>query len=140
MECPLDIRHLIAQFVHEPEISMSAYQTNSTERLGLLRAFQEEVAKINLLDDDEFQRIIREAQTILEMTEREIADQLSVSRPTVNRWKNGKNLPYNAMRKYVSNWIDQQLGSKIRLLEYNMRQSGASAQTPPGKMVALAYR
>ena len=64
--------------------------------------------------DPEFQRILREAQALLEMSDQEIADALSVSRSTVNRWVNGKNLPYNAMRKPILTWIEEQLSVKIK--------------------------
>src|SRR6266481_7771742 len=82
-----------------------------------LREFKDEVRSVDIKVDSEFQRILRQAQELLELSDQEIGDELSVSRPTVNRWMNGKNLPYNAMRKPVLSWIDEQLVQKIRKIE-----------------------
>jgi RES domain-containing protein len=90
--------------------------TTTMTRVDVLRALQAEVRKVDLKVDAEFQRILRTAQQVLEISDREIGDALSVSRPSVNRWMNGTNLPYNAMRKVVFSWIDAQLAAKLRTI------------------------
>jgi transcriptional regulator with XRE-family HTH domain len=105
---------------------MGFYDTATQERADLLRKFQAAVVSADVKVDEEFQRVIREAQALLEVSDREIADALSVSRPTVNRWINGKNLPYYAMRKPIVAWIRDRLTVKIKRLEASARQFAAS--------------
>lgn len=112
-----------------------AYTTAS--RVEALRQLQSEVRKVDLKMDAEFQRILAAAQEMLEMSDQEIGDALLVSRPTVNRWVNGKNLPYNAIRKPVFSWIHDQLSARIRAIESSGRSySSASAGTRFGRMAA----
>lgn len=96
---------------------MSAYSTTQKQRLESLRYFRESASGANVKDDAQFRAVLVDAQTVLEMSDQQIADQLSVSRPTVNRWKNGKNLPHPAMRKHILNWIVEQAASRIKLVD-----------------------
>jgi transcriptional regulator with XRE-family HTH domain len=91
--------------------------TAMSTRTDELRAFKKEVGTIDVKVDAEFQRALRTAQELLEMSDQEIGDALSVSHPTVNRWINGTNLPYNAMRKVVLSWIYEKLAAKVRTIE-----------------------
>jgi hypothetical protein len=99
-------------------------------RVDELRAFREEVHGIDMKVDSEFQRALLTAQRLLEMSDREIGDSLSVSRPSVNRWMNGTNLPYNAMRKVVFSWIENQLAARMRTIEAIERSQRFSASAP----------
>jgi hypothetical protein len=74
------------------------------------------------------------------MSDQVIGDALSVSRPTINRWVNGKNLPYNAMRKPVLGWIDGELSKKIRLLENAARSASASSASAAVERYPMAAR
>ena len=104
--------------------------TGTLTRVDELLSFREEVRRIDMKVDSEFQRTLRTAQKLLEMSEREIGDALSVSRPSVNRWMNGTNLPYNAMRKVVFSWIDRQLTARIRTIEGIERSQRFSVAAP----------
>lgn len=105
---------------------MSYYESATRDRVDLLRRFQEEVTSADIRIDAEFQRILRDAQALLEVSEQEIADGLGVSRPTVNRWMNGKNLPYYGMRKPAISWIRERLILKVKRLEASARQFASS--------------
>jgi len=105
---------------------MGYYDESSNQRAEVLRRLQAEIGTLNSKDDAEFQRVFREAQALLEMSDQEIADALSVSRPSVNRWTNGRNLPYYAMRKHVLNWVTGQLAAKIKRLEVAAREFATS--------------
>lgn len=96
---------------------MSAYNTTQSQRLETLRRFHDGANGISVKDDAQFRAVFAEAQGVLEMSDQEIADQLSVSRPTVNRWKNGKNLPHPAMRKHILNWIVERVAMRIKRVE-----------------------
>jgi transcriptional regulator with XRE-family HTH domain len=101
---------------------------NTISRANELAEFQAGIKKVDLKQDDEFQKLISGAQHVLEMTDGELADALSVSRPTINRWVNGRNLPYNGLRKAVFTWIDRQLTKKIRTRE----STGAASTATEG--------
>jgi len=108
-----------------------------------LREFSAEVRRVDFKVDSEFQRILQQAQELLELSDQEIGDALSVSRPTVNRWINGKNLPYNAMRKPVFSWIEEQLVQKVRKIETIRRSrfdSSNSSVTPRYERIAAKSR
>jgi transcriptional regulator with XRE-family HTH domain len=119
---------------------MGYYDSATTERAELLKRFQTEARSVDLKVDNEFQRILREAQALLEMSDQEIADAISVSRPTVNRWINGKNLPYYAMRKPIVTWIGEQLAVKVKRLEASARQFAASSSSRQVAASASGYR
>lgn len=107
--------------------------TATLSRVDELVAFKKELKQVDLKVDSEFQRILRAAQKHLELGDREIGAALSVSRPSVNRWINGANLPYNAMRKVVFSWIERALTSRIRTIEAIERSQG-SASTPVAQL------
>jgi hypothetical protein len=97
------------------------------------------VKRVDLKVDSDFQKALQSAQRLLEMSDREIGDALSVSRPSVNRWMNGANLPYNAMRKVVFDWIEKSLTSKMRTIaeiERSQRLSSSSTPVAPLSYVA----
>jgi len=92
-------------------------QTESDSRKAALARLQDESRSADVSDDKSFQELLNACQAILEMSDREIADVLMVSRPTVNRWSNGKNLPHRAVRKSMFNWISETASKKLRILE-----------------------
>lgn len=53
------------------------------------------------MEDAEFIAMIQHALEVGRVDEQGLADFLSVSRPTIARWKVGKNLPYNALRPEI---------------------------------------
>ena len=106
---------------------MGYYDEATKQRAEVLRRLLAEIGNLDSKSDAEFQRVFREAQALLEMSDQEIADALSVSRPSVNRWTNGRNLPHNAMRKYILKWIAGQLDSMVRKLEVAAKQFAASS-------------
>jgi hypothetical protein len=112
----------------------------TVSRTETLRAFKDEVRKVDVRVDAEFQRILRTAQELLEKSDREMGDALSVSRPTVNRWINGTNLPYNAMRKAVVSWIEEQIAARVRTIEGFSRSYSMSASSPSALRYAAKSR
>lgn len=120
---------------------MTTYEHYSTgTRVAELKRFQAEVRSADPKSDQSFQQILRYARELLEMSDQVIGDALSVSRPTINRWANGKNLPYNAMRKPVLSWIDGELSKKIRLVENAARSASASSASPAVERYPMAAR
>lgn len=55
--------------------------------------------------DEEFQVMIERALECV--TEEELADAISVSQPSVERWSRGENLPHPVMRKHIAREIER---------------------------------
>src|SRR5687768_8926280 len=85
-------------------------------RVTDLKDFSNRLEKANLEDDPTFQRILFEAQGLLELTDASIAEALRVSRPTVSRWIRGKNLPHRALRPSVVRWVIDEVEQRIAVL------------------------
>jgi ribosome-binding protein aMBF1 (putative translation factor) len=73
----------------------------------------ENAVKMEEIEGDLFQEILRDGKTFLEMTEEEIADELLVSHPRVNRWLHGKDLPRRRVRKSIVNWVVNQYSIRM---------------------------
>jgi len=86
-------------------------------RAESFRTLKGRIAGADLRDDYEFRILLSDAQELLEMSDQEFADALRVSRPTVNRWIRGKNLPHTALRGPVCTWIDRQASERLKRLE-----------------------
>jgi hypothetical protein len=82
------------------------------------------------LSREEFQELCNRAQELLELTDQEISDALLVSRPTYNRWKNGKNLPHRAARRALVSWTKDRLFEKLKRLNSiaSQRSGGAGGR------------
>jgi len=82
-----------------------------------LRDLREHLSECDVRQDGAFHEAFCEALLLLELSDQDVADGLLVSRPTVNRWKNGKNLPHPALRKPIFSWCSELAARKLRLLE-----------------------
>jgi len=61
--------------------------------------------KGSLTGDDEAFRDIIERSVAMGVAVKMFSSKLSVSQPTVNRWKNGLNLPHPLMRHHIYRWL-----------------------------------
>ena len=91
-----------------------SYEESLEQRISALSELRSLTANLDLKDDEGFRNVFRRAQVVLEMSDQELADALSMSRPSVNRWRNGRNLPHSAMRKHILFWIGAQLTAKLK--------------------------
>jgi ribosome-binding protein aMBF1 (putative translation factor) len=73
----------------------------------------ENAVKLEEIEGYLFQEILRDGKTFLEMSEEEIADELLVSHPRVNRWLHGKDLPRRRVRKSIVNWVVNQYSTRM---------------------------
>jgi transcriptional regulator with XRE-family HTH domain len=98
-----------------------------------------EAAKLE--DDQVFQTLMHDAQVLLEMSDSEIANSLSISRPTLNRWINGRTTPHVAIRKAAAKWISEQLTARVRRLQTATRSSfgGSSMGAAAGTYAAKGH-
>src|SRR5271168_2355573 len=86
-------------------------------RTSELQDLQERVRSADVNDDAVFHELFRDCQEILELSDQAAADALMVTRPTVNRWARGQNLPHRALRSHLRSWMEDQLSRKIRVRE-----------------------
>ena len=84
-------------------------------------------------NDQAFQELIGICQVFLEMSEQDMADKFEVSRPTINRWANGKNLPHPAMRRTIYDWVRNDVARRIRTIENRGGSSGGYAMAARGR-------
>jgi transcriptional regulator with XRE-family HTH domain len=52
-------------------------------------------------DDELFVDVVRTSMDLLSITDTDLAERFGVSRPSVNRWRNGMNAPHPAMRPRI---------------------------------------
>ncbi len=94
-------------------------QPSRIEELEYLRT---QASKAEAVEDIGFRNVLSQCQILFEMPDQELADVLSVSRPTVSRWIRGKNLPHPVMRKSILGWIGSQVAKRIRVRGTGNRQ------------------
>ena len=98
-------------------------------RISEIEALRVQARSASITDDKGFVEILGMFQSLLEMSDQQIADSIKVSRPTVNRWIRGKNLPHRGMRKPLFDWIVTQTTKRMRFLESEGRKGYTSAPT-----------
>lgn len=81
----------------------------------------------HLDDDSGFSVLLKRAQNHFGLSDGDLADEFLVSRPTVNRWVNGRNLPHRVMRKPIIEWIAAEAARRLRLRS-NRRTVALSAR------------
>ena len=97
--------------------SMTNYINTAPSRKKTLESLVGDARKASITNDAVFREIVTACQRILEITDQQLGDALHVSRPTVNRWINGKSIPQALMRKSIFNWIAGQAARKLRILQ-----------------------
>lgn len=97
-------------------------------RVQTLTEFRTLLSQETAVSDEGFQHIIGQVATALEKSDQELADDIMVSRPTVNRWRNGRNLPHPLMRGPILHWLDRQAAAKLRLLSGSVKGRGVSTR------------
>lgn len=93
--------------------SESGQRTPIEQHLRAALKKAENAVMMEEIEGDLFQEILRDGKTFLEMSEEEIADELLVSHPRVNRWFHGKDLPRRRVRKSIVNWVVNQYSTRM---------------------------
>lgn len=70
-----------------------------------LSEYNDELTKADLSDDAAFQFLLKQSELVLCMSDADLAREFRVSRPTVNRWRSGKNVPYVMARKGIIEFL-----------------------------------
>jgi hypothetical protein len=106
-------------------MSAKLFDEAAALRKKALTELRDMAVSASVEDDAMFVEVLKLARLVLELSDGRIADELLVSRPTVNRWLNGQNDPHPAMRKPVFTWIAREAASRLRTLEPMLRASQA---------------
>lgn len=80
------------------------------------------------LTDEGFVRVLRLCRQVLELSDVELADELRVSRPTVNRWMNEKSSPSLALRTPIVAWIASEASKRLRIVSSEESGTRVSAR------------
>jgi len=83
-----------------------------------LQAYINVVQNACQTDDAAFNSVVARGMVVLRLLDSDLATNLGVSRPTVNRWTSGDNTPDPAMRKHVFDWL------KNRAIQLRREQLG----------------
>lgn len=74
----------------------------------------------------EFAELFNKAQGVLELTDEEVADRLSVSRPTVGRWSRGETAPHPIARPGIFLVLADIAKDKLKVCKSRRRQASAA--------------
>jgi hypothetical protein len=97
-------------------------ERRDSERATSLKELLSLLQTVDVRDDAVFQSALVDCQALLELTDLNIADTLLVSRPTVNRWMRGKNLPHVGLRTPILSWFEAEVKRRIKLFEGGVRR------------------
>jgi len=87
-------------------------------------------------DDQAFRRLFAAGMNLLQLLDIDVAREFGVSRPSVNRWRNGINAPHPAMRKPVYTWLEQRANALLRRSNMPAAVQSSSTATAPTTMAA----
>ena len=96
-----------------------------TERAQEFRDLLSELKRNDGEDPDRFASIFATAHRLLEMSNREMADSLGVSHPSIGRWVKGTAAPHPVMRRAVFIWIETQARERLARVEKRRPVSGS---------------
>lgn len=82
-------------------------------RLNELYGLRSRIDEVDYEDAPAFHRIVSEALALLEIADADLASRFNMSRPSVNRWKNGRNAPHPAVRRPVYEFFTKQASRAI---------------------------
>lgn len=93
----------------------SLAESSSIRAHDSIESLHRDASSYDLLDDDGFSILLKRAQHHFGLSDGDLADEFLVSRPTVNRWINGRNLPHRVMRKPITEWIAAEAARWLRV-------------------------
>ncbi len=107
----------------EQELSMLVEQIKKAEKAGLHDAAL-------------FQEILTKSARLLALSDDALADEFTVSRPTVTRWKSGTNVPYPIAREFIYNRLKKLASAQLKRLKKISHSSsgdsfGGEGSKPP---------
>jgi hypothetical protein len=96
-----------------------------------LQRLRSDAKGLDVENDEGFSAVLQKTETLFGMSDGDLAEELLVSRPTISRWRNGRNLPHRAMRGPILEWIAKEA---VRQLRFHVDEGPRSRR---GAAVAL---
>ena len=78
-----------------------------------LKKYVESLKSADPRSDEEFKELLNKGMALLRLLDSDISKEFGVSRPTVNRWRNGANVPHPAMQKPLFGYLEKRTSSLI---------------------------
>lgn len=100
-----------------------------------LDSFYNKLLDTDVSSDSEFHARLKESEIVLRLSDADLARELRLSRPTVNRWRSGKNAPHVFMREGILDWLKKRTRSLMRKAKA-YESTGSGQGTPPTPMAA----
>ena len=88
-----------------------------------LLQYKAELDAVDVKDGLAFYDLFGRGMNLLSFLDSEISKEFGVSRPTINRWRNGRNAPHPMMRQPVYDFLIKRV-SKVLLQTKTSRPSG----------------
>jgi DNA-binding transcriptional regulator YiaG len=95
----------------EPKPATSMTDAEREQHLQGAQKKAADAAKADEIKDADFRAILHDGQQLLNVSEKEFADELRVSHPRLNRWLRGKDLPHPVMRPGIVAWVAHKLSA-----------------------------
>lgn len=67
--------------------------------------YRNKLKVVDAKDSTDFYMLFSEGMTLLSLLDEDVSREFGVSRPTINRWRNGRNAPHPMMRTPVYDWL-----------------------------------
>lgn len=93
-----------------------------------MKRYVESLKSADLKSDEDFKTLLNKGMALLRLLDSDISKEFGVSRPTVNRWRNGANAPHPAMRRPLFRYLEKRTTSLIAS-EQRMRSQKVRRET-----------
>ncbi|HEX4337727.1 MAG TPA: hypothetical protein VH062_17555 [Polyangiaceae bacterium] len=80
---------------------------------GKLKDLKARIEGVDLQDAGAFHEIVGEGMLLLRLDDTQLARQFDMSRPSVNRWRSGRNAPHPSIRKHVYAFFKKKVAKLI---------------------------
>ena len=94
-----------------------------------LRDLATKLEKADTRDDAAFASLLNESAGTLQLSDIDISKMFDVSRPTVNRWKNGRATPYPPIRRLIYRDLGKLAKDRARAVHASERRAAAKPTT-----------
>ncbi len=81
--------------------------------ISKLNRYVERLKSADPKNDEQFKELLSKGMALLRLLDSDISREFGVSRPTVNRWRNGANAPHPAMRRPLFGYLEKRTSRLI---------------------------
>src|SRR3954453_2678562 len=92
-----------------------------------LAAYEHQLEEFRPDDREAFMRLVREGMDLLDLRAIDLCEQFDVSRPSVQRWREGRSAPHPAVRQRVVNHLAERTRVQLARVPSPALHVGAGA-------------